>query len=202
MNEKTMQKLTYGLFVLTSNDGNKDNGCIINTAMQLTSDPNKIAIAVNKANYSHDIIMKTKKFNVCILSEEAQFSLFQRFGFQSGRTVNKFDGFQDYKKSLNDLPVITKGANSYISAWVEQTVDVGTHTLFIATVTDMDILNDVPSASYAYYHQHIKPQPQQSKTEKTGWRCKICGFIYEGEELPADYICPICKHPASDFEKI
>lgn len=202
MNEKTMQKLTYGLFVLTSNDGTKDNGCIINTAMQLTSNPNKIAIAVNKANYSHDIIMKTRKFNVCILSEEAQFSLFQRFGFQSGRTVNKFDGFTDYKKSLNDLPVITQGANSYISAWVDETVDVSTHTLFIATVTDMDILNDVPSATYSYYHQHIKPQPQQPKTTKTAWRCKICGFIYEGEELPADYICPLCKHPASDFEKI
>lgn len=202
MNEKTMQKLTYGLFVLTSNDGTKDNGCIINTAMQLTSNPNKIAIAVNKANYSHDIIMKTRKFNVCILSEEAQFSLFQRFGFQSGRTVNKFDGFNDYKKSLNDLPVITQGVNSYISAWVDETVDVSTHTLFIATVTDMDILNDVPSATYSYYHQHIKPHPQQPKTAKTAWRCKICGFIYEGEELPADYICPLCKHPASDFEKI
>lgn len=202
MNEKTMQNLTYGLFVLTSNDGTKDNGCIINTAMQLTSNPNKIAIAVNKANYSHDIIMKTRKFNVCILSEEAQFSLFQRFGFQSGRTVNKFDGFNDYKKSLNDLPVITQGVNSYISAWVDETVDVSTHTLFIATVTDMDILNDVPSATYSYYHQHIKPQPQQPKTAKTAWRCKICGFIYEGEELPADYICPLCKHPASDFEKI
>lgn len=202
MNEKTMQKLTYGLFVLTSNDGTKDNGCIINTTMQLTSNPNKIAIAVNKANYSHDIIMKSRKFNVCILSEEAQFSLFQRFGFQSGRTVNKFEGFTDYKKGLNDLPIITQGANSYISAWVDQTVDIGTHTLFIATVTDMDILNDVPSATYGYYHQHIKPQPQQQKTTKTAWRCKICGFIYEGEELPEDYICPICKHPASDFEKI
>lgn len=200
MNEKTMQKLSYGLFVLTSNDGKKDNGCIINTAIQLTSDPNRVAIAVNKANYSHDIIMETKKFNLSILNEDADFSLFKRFGFQSGRTVNKFDGFYDYKKGYNELPIITKGVNSYISAWVEQTVDIGTHTLFIGAVTDMDILNDVPSATYTYYHQHIKPQPQKSKT--AGWRCTVCGFIYEGEELPEDYICPLCKHPASDFEKI
>lgn len=202
MNEKTMQKLSYGLFVLTSNDGKKDNGCIINTAIQLTSQPNRIAIAVNKANYTHDIILQTKKFNISILSEEADFSLFQRFGFQSGRTVDKFAEFLDYKKVYNDLPVITKGANSYISAWVEQIVDIGTHSLFIGTVTDMDILNDVPSATYAYYHQHIKPQPQKTETKKTGWRCKICGFIYEGDILPDDYICPICKHPASDFEKL
>lgn len=202
MNDKTMQKLSYGLFVLTSNDGQKDNGCIINTGMQVTVDPNRVVIAVNKANYTHDTIMETKKFNICILSEEADFSLFQRFGFQSGRNVNKFDGFTDYKKGNNGLAIITQGTNGYISAWVEQTIDLGTHTLFIAAVTDMDVLNDVPSATYTYYHAHIKPQPKKEETKKTGWRCKICGYIYEGEVLPDDFICPICKHPASDFEKI
>ena len=202
MNEKTMQKLSYGLFVLTSNDGQKDNGCIINTGIQLTSNPQKVGIAVNKANYSHDVIVNTRKFNLCILSEEADFSLFQRFGFQSGRDVNKFDGFNHYKKVYNDLPIITEGTNAYISAWVDQVIDLGTHSLFIGIVTDMDILNQVPSATYTYYHQHIKPQPVKKETNKTAWRCKICGFVYEGETLPDDYICPLCKHPASDFEKI
>lgn len=202
MNEKTMQKFSYGLFVLTSNDGQKDNGCIINTGLQLTSQPQKVGIAVNKANYSHDVIANTRKFNLCILSEEADFSLFQRFGFQSGRDVNKFDGFDDYKKGYNDLPIITKGTNAYISAWVDQIIDLGTHSLFIGMVTDMDILNQVPSATYTYYHQHIKPKPEKKSSQKTAWRCKICGFVYEGETLPDDYICPLCKHPASDFEKI
>lgn len=202
MNEKTMQKLSYGLFVLTSNDGNKDNGCIINTGIQLTSNPQKIGIAVNKANYSHDVIMNTKKFNISILNEDADFSLFQRFGFQSGRDVNKFDGFTDYKKGYNDLAIITKGANAYISAWVDNVIDLGTHSLFIGAVTDMDILNNIPSATYAYYHQHIKPQPKKQESKKTAWRCTVCGFIYEGEDLPEDYICPLCKHPASDFEKV
>ena len=202
MNEKTMQKLSYGLFVLTSNDGQKDNGCIINTGIQLTSNPQKVGIAVNKANYSHDVIVNTRKFNLCILSEEADFSLFQRFGFQSGRDVNKFDGFHHYKKGYNDLPIITEGTNAYISAWVDQVIDLGTHSVFIGIVTDMDILNQVPSATYTYYHQHIKPQPVKKETNKTAWRCKICGFVYEGETLPDDYICPLCKHPASDFEKI
>ena len=202
MNENTMQKFSYGLFVLTSNDGQKDNGCIINTGLQLTSQPQKVGIAVNKANYSHDVIANTRKFNLCILSEEADFSLFQRFGFQSGRDVNKFDGFHDYKKGYNDLPIITKGTNAYISAWVDQIIDLGTHSLFIGMVTDMDILNQVPSATYTYYHQHIKPKPEKKSSQKTAWRCKICGFVYEGETLPDDYICPLCKHPASDFEKI
>ena len=204
MNDKTVNKLSYGLFVLTAQDGDKDNGCIINTVTQVASDPLTISIAVNKANLTHDMILKTNKFTVSILSEEADFELFKHFGFQSGRAVDKFADFKDCKRGNNGLYYITKGVNAYISGWVTQTVDLGSHTLFIASVPDMDILNDVPSATYAYYHSNIKPKPQAPKEEsgKTVWRCKICGYEYVGDELPADFVCPTCKHPASDFEKV
>lgn len=203
MNDKTMYKMTYGLFVLTAHEDGKDNGCIINTAIQVTSNPQRISIAVNKANYTHDMIMNTKKFTVSIISEDAKFELFQRFGFQSGRNVDKFDGFTDCKREYNDALYITKGTNGFISGWVDQTIDLGTHTLFLALVTNMEVLSDVPSASYTYYQNNIKPRPQAApKTGKTVWRCTVCGYEYEGEELPADFICPICKHPASDFEKV
>lgn len=205
MNEKTMFQLTYGLYVLTTKEGEKDNGCIINTAMQVTSTPNCIAIAVNKANLTHDMILKTKAFNLSIISEAASFELFKRFGFQSGRDVDKFAGFSAFQRKENGVPYITKGTNGFISAWVKQTVDLGTHTLFIAQVTDMDILSEVPSVTYGYYQKNIKPAPEKKGTTadgKTIWRCVICGYEYVGEELPEDFICPICKHPASDFEKI
>lgn len=204
MNDKTMHKLSYGLFVLTAHDDGKDNGCIINTAIQLTSNPQRISIAVNKANHTHDMIMNSKNFTVSIISEEASFDLFKRFGFQSGKDVDKFDGFTDCKRGYNNCNIITKGTNGYIAAWVDQTIDLGTHTLFLALVTDMEILSDVPSTTYTYYQNHIKPKPQPKKenTGKTIWRCTVCGYEYEGEELPADFICPICKHPASDFVKV
>lgn len=204
MDSKAMHKLTYGLFVLTANDNGKHNGCIINTAIQVTSNPNCISIAVNKSNLTHDMIKENKKFNISIISQNANFELFKRFGFQSGRDVDKFEGFTGYKKGLNDVNYITEGTNAYISAWVQEMVDLGTHTLFIAAVTNMEVLNDVPSASYEYYQNNIKPQPQKTevKSDKTVWRCKVCGYEYEGEELPEDYICPLCKHPASDFEKV
>ena len=149
--------------------------------------------------------MENKKFNVSIISQDAKFELFKHFGFQSGRDVDKFEGFTGYKMALNDVNYITEGTNAYISAWVQETVDLGTHTLFIAAVTNMEVLSDVPSASYEYYHNNIKPQPQQiaaEREDKTIWRCTVCGYEYEGEELPDDYICPLCKHPASDFEKV
>lgn len=202
MDKKAMYNLTYGLFVLTSRSGGKDSGCIINTAGQVTSTPNRISIAVNKENFTHDLVLKSGKFNLSILSEEASFATFQHFGFQSGRTVDKFDGYAACKRSENGLYYITEGTNSYISATVEQTIDLGTHTLFIAAVDDMDVLSPAPSASYAYYQSSIKPKPEQKAPQgKTVWRCTVCGYIYEGEELPADYICPLCKHPASDFVK-
>ncbi|MDD6571403.1 MAG: flavin reductase [Thermoflexaceae bacterium] len=205
MDNKTMYKLSYGLFVLTANEDGKDNGCIINTAIQVTSNPNRISIAVNKANATHDMILRTNKFTVSVISEDADFELFKRFGFQSGRDVDKFAGFTDCKRGYNGLNYVTKGCNGFISAWVEQAIDLGTHTLFIAAVTDMEVLSNVPSATYAYYQSNIKPKPQpaaENKTGKTAWRCTVCGYVYEGEELPADFVCPLCKHPASDFEKI
>ena len=204
MNEKAMYKISYGLFILTTTESGHDCGCVINTAMQVTSQPNQISIAVNKMNHTHDMILKSGKFNVSTLSEEADFDIFKHFGFQCGRDVDKFAGYADFKRAENGIPYITKGANSFISAEVVQTVDLGTHTLFIGKVTDMDVLNSVPSATYDYYHAHIKPKPEKvaAPAGKTLWRCGICGYIYEGEELPADFICPICKHDASVFVKV
>lgn len=204
MDQKAMYKLSYGLFVLTANSNGKHNGCIINTGIQVTSQPNRISIAVNKANYTHDLIMENRKFNISIISQDASFELFKRFGFQSGREVDKFAGFTGYKKGLNDVNYITEGTNAYISAWVEQTVDLGTHTLFIAAVTNMEVLSDAASATYEYYQSNIKPKPQAQegpREGKTVWVCKICGYEYDGDPIPEDFICPLCKHPASDFEK-
>lgn len=204
MDKKTMYKLTYGLFILTSSCDGKDSGCIINTAGQVTSEPNRISIAVNKANFTQELVQKNGKFNLSILSEAADFELFRHFGFQSGRTVDKFASFTDCSRSKNGLYYITAGTNGYISATTEQAIDLGSHTLFIASVDDMEILSDIPSASYAYYQSSIKPKPaeQPAASGKTVWRCTVCGYTYEGETLPADYICPLCKHPASDFEKV
>ena len=200
MNQAAMFQLSYGLFVLSAKNGEKDNGCIVNTVQQITTTPNRISIAVNKDNFTHDMIKDTGSFNVSILSEDVTFDIFKHFGFQSGRDVDKLKNFSDYERSSNGIFYLNKYANAFLSASVAETVDLGTHTMFIADVTDGEVLSQVPSVTYAYYHKHIKPQPQETK--KTGWRCKICGYIYEGEELPADFICPICKHGASDFERI
>jgi len=206
MNKAAMYKLSYGLFVLSAREGGKDNACIINTAGQVTSEPNRISIAVNKANYTHDMVLRTGLFNVSIISRDADFELFKRFGFRSGRDCDKFEGLQpaELERSANGLYVIRTGTNAFISGEVEQTIDLGSHTLFIAAVRDMDLISDVPSATYEYYQSSIKPAkkaPEQPQG-KTVWRCKVCGYEYEGEELPADFICPLCKHPASDFEKV
>ena len=205
MNKKAMNCLSYGLFVLTAKQGEKDNGCIINTVQQVTSEPNRISIAVNKANYTHDMIAATGLFTASVISEKATFDLFKRFGFQSGRDTDKFAGFTDYETGENGIRYITQGTNAYISAKVERAEDLGSHTLFIAEVTDMEVLSDAASATYSYYHKNIKPQPKEDKKVENGktiWRCTICGYEYEGEELPADFVCPLCKHPASDFEEI
>ena len=209
MDNKAMYKLSYGLFVLTAKVGDKENGCITNTAIQVASEPNQISFAVNKANYTHDMIMETKKCNISVISESADFELFKRFGFQSGRDVNKFEGFTDYKYSPNEIPYITKGTNAYFSIDVIQTVDLGSHTLFIGVPTDMVVLSGAASATYAYYQENIKSKasaaPAVSDKLPEGvhkWRCKICGYEYVGPVLPDDFICPICKHPASDFEMV
>lgn len=205
MENDVMFKLTYGLFVATACHGEKHNGCIINTVIQVTAEPNQICIAINKGNLTHDLIMKDKRVNISIISENADFELFKRFGFQSGRDVDKFAGCTGFKRAANDVYYITEGTNAYISAWVKQTVDLGSHTLFIASVVNAVNLSDVPSATYEYYHNHMKPKPEAVSPENAGktiYRCKVCGYEYVGGELPEDFICPICKHPAGDFEKV
>lgn len=204
MNNQAMFKLTYGLFVLTARDGEKDNGCIINTAIQAASTPNQLSICVNKANYTHDMIVKTGIFTVSILTQKASFDIFKRFGFASGRDVDKFADYAECKRGENSVYYITEATNAYISVKVSKTEDLGSHTIFVGEITDMEVLSEEPSVTYAYYFQHIKPKPEASASPsgKTVWRCKICGYEYEGEEIPEDYICPICKHPASDFEKV
>ncbi len=206
MNNKAMYKISYGLYVLTAQRGSKDNGCIINTAVQVASEPNTISIAVNKANYTHDMVKDTGRFNISMISQEATFDLFKRFGFQSGRDVDKFAGFEDsIERTANGLYIVKQGTNAFISAEVLQTVDLGSHTLFLSKPVDMDVLADAPSCTYDYYQSSIKPKPQpvaETPKGETVWRCIICGYEYVGEELPADFVCPICKHPASDFEKV
>lgn len=205
MDKKAMYKLSYGLFVLTAKEGDKDNGCIINTAIQAASTPNQVSICVNKANYTHDMIVRTGEFTVSTISQEASFDLFKHFGFQTGREVDKFADFADCKRGSNGLYYVTKGTNAFISVKVDQTVDLGSHTMFVGEVTDMEVLADVSSATYEYYMNNIKPKPEAAPAAasgKTVWRCTICGYEYEGEELPEDFICPLCKHPASDFEKV
>ncbi|MBS5326150.1 MAG: flavin reductase [Lachnospiraceae bacterium] len=199
MDKKAMYKLTYGLFVLTAREGEKDNGCIINTAMQVTTTPNRMIVVVNKQNYTHDMILRTKKFNVSCLSEEATFDVFQHFGFQSGKDTDKMpDG--SYPRAENGIMYLKEKACAYISGNVVAETDLGTHTMFLADVTDAVVLSDAAPVSYSFYQKNIKPAPKPA--EKKGWICKICGYIYEGDELPEDYICPICKHPASDFERL
>lgn len=201
MDPKSMFKLTYGLFVVTAREGSKDNGCITNTAAQVTSEPNRISLTVNKTNYTHDMILHTGEFNVSILSEKAVFDTFRHFGFQSGRDVDKFADYTSCKRADNGIFYITEGTNAYLSAKVVTTLDLGTHTMFIADVTDGHILTEDPSTTYTYYQTSIKPAPQLPKTSKTVWVCQICGYVYEGEEIPADFICPWCKHGAADFVK-
>ena len=205
MDKKAMYKLTYGLFVLTANENGKDNGCIINTAIQAAGDPNQVSISVSKQNYTHDMIVRTGKFTVSSITEKADFSLFKRFGFQSGKDTDKFQGFDGWMRGINGVTYITESTNAYISVEVEKSVDLGSHTLFIGKVTDMEVLSDDKSVTYEFYQGNIKPKLEQVGTTPKGetvWRCIICGYEYVGEELPADFICPWCKHPASDFEKI
>ncbi len=205
MDKKAMYKLSYGLFVLTTREGDKDNGCIINTAIQAASEPNQMSICVNKANYTHDMIMRTGLFTVSVISRKADFELFRRFGFQTGREVDKFADFSDCKRGANNILYVTGGTNAYISVKVNKTEDLGSHTMFVGEITDMEVLSAEPSATYEYYMNNIKPKPEAVGTTPDGqtvWRCRICGYEYVGEELPEDFICPLCKHPASDFEKV
>ena len=200
MNTSALFKIGYGLYILTANEQGKDNGCVVNTVMQVTSDPCQIAVCVNKNNYTCEMIQHTKKFNVSILAEGVSFDVFKNFGFQSGRSTDKFTNFFDVKRSPNGVLYITKDTNAFMSAYVQQEIDLGTHIMFIAQLVEAEVLSEKPTVTYDYYQKNIKPKPQTA--EKKGWRCKICGYIYEEEVLPSDFICPICKHGAVDFEKI
>jgi flavin reductase (DIM6/NTAB) family NADH-FMN oxidoreductase RutF/rubredoxin len=193
-----MFKLTYGLFVLTAKDGEKDNGCIINTVLQVTSRPPLVGvITVNKQNHTHDMILRARKFNVSVLTTNTPFEIFQRFGFQSGATVDKFADFNDIKRSDNGILYLTNYANAFLSFDVTDTMDFGSHTMFKAGIMDGEVISDTDSVTYTYYQQHIKPKPPVAL--RRGYRCNICGYVFEGEMLPEDFICPLCKHGASDF---
>ena len=192
-------KIGYGLYVITSNDGKKDNGMIVNAVSQVTDTPNRVAVTINKQNYTHHVVQQMGIMNLNCLSQEAPFSTFQNFGFQSGRTANKFANI-DAPRADNGLVFLPQYINAFLSLKVEQYIDLDTHGMFICSVTEARVISNVETMTYTYYQNYVKPRPQTEG--KKGWVCKICGYIYEGEELPDDFICPLCKHGAADFEKI
>lgn len=195
-----LNKISYGLYILTTHYNSKDNGCIINTLCQVADNPKRVIVSVNNNNYTCEMIKASGIFNVSVLTEETPFYVFEHFGFKSGRDFDKFEKKDNVFRSENGVYVVPKFANSYISGKVLDTVDLGTHTLFIAEVTAGYVFNENPAITYSYYHANTKPKP--ASTEKKGYRCEICGYVYEGENLPDDFICPICKHGVSDFVEI
>ncbi len=202
--KQAMYKITYGLFMLTSTDGKKQNGCIVNTVAMITDNPKRITVFVNKANYTEELIRKTGILNVSVLTESTPFAVFEQFGFSSGRDVDKFAG-ASYPTTENGLYYLPTHTNAVLSGKVVGAHDYGTHTLFVAEVTEAKALSNEKSVTYEYYQSHIKPKPQNAEKPQNGkrkWVCKICGYTHEGDELPADFICPWCKHPAEDFEEI
>lgn len=199
--KEAMFKLSYGLFVLTARTNGKDNGCIINTVTQITDSPKQIMIAVNKSNLTEQMISESGIFNVSVLTVKTPFSVFERFGFASGRDKDKFDGFSCAARTENGLLRLTSSSNAFMSAKVVNKIDCGTHTMFVAEITEAKVLSGEESVTYDYYFKHIKPKPA-STAKKSGYICKICGYVHEGDELPADFICPICKHGAEDFEPL
>ncbi len=198
-NPTSLFSIGYGLYIATTRENGKDSGLVINTVSQVSSNPTVLAVGINHNNYSCGVISRTKKLNVNVLTEKAPFSLFQRFGFQSGRDTDKMKDLL-YGRSENNLPVLREYTNAFFSLSVQKEIHLPSHTLFLCTVEESENLSKENSMTYAYYHAFVKPK---KKTEaKKGYVCKICGYVYEGDSLPHDFICPICKHPASDFEKI
>ena len=189
----------YGLYAVTCSDGSKDNGLIVNTVTQITNAPNRVAVCINKQNYSHHVIRQTGIMNVNCLSVDAPFSIFETLGFQSGRTVNKFEHLPVLRAD-NGLAFLPKYINSFLSLKVEQYIDLDTHGMFICSVTEARVISDQETMTYSYYQAHVKPKP--ATEGKKGWVCKVCGYVYEGESLPEDFVCPLCKHGAADFEPI
>lgn len=205
MDSNALFKLSYGLFIITANQNGRDNGCITNTVTQVALNPDMISFTISKDNFTHDMMLKSKKFTISVLTTAADFQMYKHFGFQSGRDVDKFKDFKEIKRLSNGTLCITKGTNAYISGEVIQTVDTGSHTLFISNISEMEVLNNEPSVTYEYYRENIKPKPVDTGKKENGqtvWRCTVCGYEYVGEELPEDFVCPLCKHPASDFEKV
>lgn len=202
MNNKVLFKLSYGLYLLTAKEGDKINGCIINTVTQVTDTPTRVSIAVNKDTLTHEMLLRTGKCAVTALSVNTTFDLIKNFGFQSGKDTEKFTSYP-YKLTAEGLPYLTGHACAYLVCHVTQTIDLDTHTLFIADVVDGDVLSEEDPLTYDFYHKNIKPAPKEaSRPPIKGWRCIICGYVYEGPDLPADFICPWCKHGVIDFEKI
>lgn len=198
INPSALFNIGYGLYIVTAKNGDKDNACIVNTVTQLTDKKLRVAVTINKANLTHDMVKNTGMMNVMCLSEETPFEIFEYFGFQSGRDTEKFVT-PNLKRSDNGLVVIENYSNAYFSLKVEQEVDLDTHTMFICEVTEAKVVSDKPTMTYAYYHANVKPKPQK---KSKGWVCTICGYVYEGEELPDDFICPLCKHGVDAFERI
>lgn len=206
MDNTALYNIGYGLYLLSARQGGRDNACIVNSFMQATSSPLTAALCVNKLNHTHDMILATGEFNVSILTTDAPFELYKRFGFQSGRDIDKFDGFPYTEAAENGIQRLTRFANAYLCLKVKSTCDMGSHTMFFAEITDAARLAASPSVTYAYYQANVKPKPAPKVAPlgsvKTIWRCTVCGYEYEGETLPADFICPLCHHGAVDFEKI
>ena len=199
MDNKALFKVGYGLYVLTAKEGNRDNGCIINTVLQVTDTPTLTGvIAVNKKNYTHDMIVKTGMFNISTLTTDTPFAVFTDFGFQSGRDADKFAG-KDVKRSTNGLIYLHDYANAYLSFKVTDTFDFGSHSMFKADIIDGEALNNAESLTYAYYHQHVKPKPGG---QKRGYRCTVCGYIHDSDTLPDDFVCPLCNHGVQYFVKV
>ena len=196
---KALFNIGYGLYVVTSNDGKKDNGLIVNTVAQLTDNPNRVMVSINKDNYSHHVIKQTGILNVNCLNTDAPFKVFQQFGFQSGRNVDKFKG-EEILRSDNGLVFLPRYINAFFSLKVEDYKDLGTHGMFICSVTEARVLNNVPTMTYTYYQNNVKPKADTGG--KKGFVCKVCGYILEADELPEDFVCPLCKHGAADFEPI
>lgn len=198
INPSALFNIGYGLYIVTAKDGDKDNACIVNTVTQLTDKKLRVAVTINKANLTHDMVKNTGVMNVMCLSEETPFEIFEYFGFHSGRDTEKFVT-PNLKRAENGLVVIENYSNAYFSLKVEQEVDLDTHTMFICEVTEAKVVSDKPTMTYAYYHANVKPKPQK---KSKGWVCTICGYVYEGEQLPDDFICPLCKHGTDAFERI
>ena len=195
-------QIGYGLYVITTRDGDKDNGCIVNTVMQITSNPLIVAVGINKQNYSCDIVLKTGKLNVNCLTQDTPFEVFRNFGYQSGRDTDKF-GTEEHRRSDNGLIVLSEHVGAFLSLTVEQSIDLGSHILFLCSVSESRVI--IPRANnitYSYYQSNVKPKPQAQEQKKKGFVCKICGYVYEGDTLPEDFVCPICKHGAEDFEPL